>query len=196
MVRPLGADARVRGKHALRRLAERNRNDSLPLGQPLAGAQEKRHARPAPVVDRTLERNERFGLGLRIDPGLLPVAGVLAAHHIARLDQLHAAEDFVLLLADRPRLQGRGRLHRHEREDLKQVGDHHVAKRAGGFVETGASAQAQGLRHIDLHVINEVAIPDRLKQSVGKAEGEDVLRRLFAEEVIDAEDLLFRKYFM
>ena len=33
-------------------------------------------------------------------------------------------------------------------------------------------------------------MPDRLEQAVGEAEGEDVLRRLLAEEVVDPEDLL------
>ena len=46
------------------------------------------------------------------------------------------------------------------------------------------------LGHVDLHVVDVVAVPDRLEQAVGEAEGEDVLRRLLAEEVVDAEDLL------
>ena len=46
------------------------------------------------------------------------------------------------------------------------------------------------LGHVDLHVVDEVAVPDRLEQAVGEAEREDVLRRLLAEEVIDAEDLV------
>jgi hypothetical protein len=39
-------------------------------------------------------------------------------------------------------------------------------------------------------VVDEVAVPDRLEQAVGEAEGQDVERRLLAEEVVDAEDLL------
>ena len=35
------------------------------------------------------------------------------------------------------------------------------------------------------------AVPDRLEQSVGEPEREDVLRRFLAEEVIDTEDLVF-----
>ena len=35
-----------------------------------------------------------------------------------------------------------------------------------------------------------VAVPDRLEQAVGEPQREDVLRRLLAEEVVDAEDLL------
>ncbi len=67
---------------------------------------------------------------------------------------------------------------------------HHVAERAGRLVEAGALAQAQRLRHVDLHVVDEVAVPDRLEQPVGEAERQDVLRRLLAQEVVDAEDLL------
>ena len=72
--------------------------------------------------------------------------------------------------------------------------DDHVAKRAGRFVEAGALAEAQRLRHVDLHVIDEVAIPDRLEQAVGEPERENVLRRLLAEEVVDAKDLLLGEH--
>jgi hypothetical protein len=85
----------------------------------------------------------------------------------------------------------RRRLHRHEGEDLEQVRDDHVAVGAGLLVEAGAPAEAERLGHVDLHVVDEVAVPDRLEQAVGEAEGEDVLRRLLAEEVVDAEDLVF-----
>ena len=76
------------------------------------------------------------------------------------------------------------------------MGHHHVAKRAGRLVEAGALAEAQRLGHVDLHVVDEVAIPDRLEQAVGEAERQDVLRRFLAEEVVDAEDLLLGEDFM
>ena len=49
---------------------------------------------------------------------------------------------------------------------------------------------ADRLGHGDLHMVDPVAVPDRLEQPVGEAEGHDVLHRLLAEEVVDAEDLL------
>ena len=61
---------------------------------------------------------------------------------------------------------------------------------AGRLVERGAVLEAQRLGHVDLHVVDVVAVPDRLEQPVGEPEGEDVLRRLLAEEVVDPEDLL------
>ena len=70
----------------------------------------------------------------------------------------------------------------------------HVAKRAGRLVEAGALVEPERLRHVDLHVVDEVAVPDRLEQAVGEAEREDVLRRLLAEEMVDAEDLLFGEH--
>ena len=45
-------------------------------------------------------------------------------------------------------------------------------------------------------MIDEVAVPDRLEEPVGEAEGEDILGRLLAEEMVDAEDLLFREHLM
>ena len=39
------------------------------------------------------------------------------------------------------RLQGCRRLHRHDREDLEEMGHHHVAKRSGRLVERGPCAK-------------------------------------------------------
>ncbi len=69
------------------------------------------------------------------------------------------------------------------------MGDDHVAVRAGLLVEAGALAEAERLGNVDLDVIDEVAVPDRLEQAVGEAEGEDVLRRFLAEEMVDPENL-------
>ena len=74
------------------------------------------------------------------------------------------------------------------------MGHHHVAVGAGLFVESCACAQAQRLWHVNLDVINEVAIPDRFEQAVGKAEGQNILRRFLAQKVIDAKDLRFVEY--
>jgi hypothetical protein len=161
------------------------------LGHPLAGAQVEGHAGPAPVVDEALQRDEGLGLGVGVDARFVAVAGVLAAHHVGWLDRQHRLRKtlfFSSLIG--ARLQRGRRLHRGEGEDLEQVGHHHVAVGAGLLVEAGALAQAQRLGHVDLHVVDEVAVPDRLEQAVGEAEGEDVLRRLLAQEVVDAEDLL------
>jgi hypothetical protein len=89
-----------------------------------------------------------------------------------------------------------GCLHGDEAEDLEQVRDHHVAVRAGLFIKCGAFAEAQRLGHVDLDVIDEVAIPDGLEQAVGEAERQDVLRRLLAEEMIDAKDLALVEHFV
>ena len=59
------ADARVRREHALRRLAERDRDDARAFRHALAGTQVERHAGPTPVVDLAAQRDERLGLGVR-----------------------------------------------------------------------------------------------------------------------------------
>ena len=45
------------------------------------------------------------------------------------------------------------------------------------------------LGHVDLHVRDVLAVPDRLEQTVREPEREDVERGFLAEEVVDAEDL-------
>jgi hypothetical protein len=108
---------------------------------------------------------------------------------VTGVDRQHRAEDLVLLLADRPRFEGRRRLHRDERQDLQQVRDHHVLVGPGRLVEHRPAVQAEHLRDVDLDVIDEVPVPDRLEQAVGEPERQDVLRRLLAQEVVDPEDL-------
>ena len=45
-------------------------------------------------------------------------------------------------------------------------------------------------------MVDEIAVPDRLEQAVGEAEREDVLRRLLAEEMVDAENLVLGEHLM
>ena len=189
VVRALGADVGPLGEHRQRWLLERDRDDPRALGELLAGAQVERHAGPAPVVDLDPQRHEGLGVGVVGDLLLAAVAGVLAAHDVVGLDRLHRPEDLELLVADRVRRERGRRLHRGERQHLHQVGDDHVAVGAGGLVELRAALEPERLGDVDLHVVDEVAVPDRLEETVGEAEGQDVLRGLLAQEVVDAEDL-------
>ena len=69
----------------------------------------------------------------------------------------------------------------------------HIAQTTGGFIERAASLHTEFLGHGDLHAGHVVAIPDRLQQGVGETEIEQVLDRVLAEEVVDAEDRRLRK---
>ena len=71
---------------------------------------------------------------------------------------------------------------------------HHVAQRARLVVVAAALFHADGFRHRDLHVIDVAAVPDRLENSVGEAERQDVLDGFLAQVVIDAVDLLFARH--
>ena len=70
------------------------------------------------------------------------------------------------------------------------MGDDHVAERARLLIEGGPSFQIELLGYVDLNRRDIPAVPDRLEQTIGEAQREDVLRRLLAQEVIDAKDLL------
>src|SRR6266851_4959649 len=194
VIRSLRADAGAGREHALWRLSKRDRNDSLPLGKPLARAQVERYAGPAPVVDEASERNEGFRIRIAGYPLFRSVSRVLSADDIGRLDRQHATKDLVLLLADRVGLQGGRRLHGHEAQNLEQVSHHYVSIGAGLLVETGTLAETQRLRHVDLHVVDEITVPDRLEQSIGETKSQNVLRRFLSQEVIDSEDLFLVEY--
>ncbi len=102
-----------------------------------------------------------------------------------------ALPDLHLFRADGCCLEGNRRLHGDEAEQLHDVVLHDVAQRAGGLVERPAAFDADGFGRRDLHVVDVVAIPDVLEDAVREAEDEDVLHRLLAQVVIDAEDLVF-----
>jgi len=87
--------------------------------------------------------------------------------------------------------EARGRLHGDKRKELEQMVRHHVAQRAGRVVIIAAAADGERFGDRNLDVVDVIAIPDRLKKPVGKAQDHDVLHRLLAEVVIDAEDLVF-----
>ena len=88
----------------------------------------------------------------------------------------------------------RRRLHRDQAQQLQQVVLHHVAQRAGPVVEVAAAFDAHRLGHRDLHVVDRGRVPQRLEQHVGEAQRQQVLHRLLAEIVIDAEDLLLGEH--
>ncbi len=62
-----------------------------------------------------------------------------------------------------------------------------VARRADAVVVAGTAADADVLGHGDLHVVDVVGVPDRFVELVGEAQRQDVLDRLLAEVVVDAE---------
>ena len=86
------------------------------------------------------------------------------------------------------------RLHGQQRDDLEEVVLDHVAQAAGGFVKRAAILHAEILGQGDLDAGHVVAVPDRLQERIGEAEIEDIHDRLLPEEVIDAEDRVFRKH--
>jgi hypothetical protein len=73
---------------------------------------------------------------------------------------------------------------------VEQVRDDHVAVRARVLVEAGAVVHGQRLRHVDLHVVDVVAVPHGLEHAVGEAQGDQVLHGLAPKEVVDAEHAL------
>ena len=176
-------------------------------GEALAGAQVEGNAGPAPVGDVGLDGDE--GLGVALAAELVEIAlhraarggtgPVLAAHRCLRglgaADALQRAQHLQLLVAHRIGVHRGGRFHGDEAEQLQDVVLHHVAQRAGLVVIGHAVFEADGLRDGDLHVVDMGGVPQRLVERVGKAQRHQVLHRLLAEIVVDAEDLVLAEVF-
>ena len=67
----------------------------------------------------------------------------------------------------------------------------HVAQQSGLFVVGAAILYTQFFRHGNLHVIDIAPVPERLKDSVGEPEHQQILHRFLAQIVVDAVDLIF-----
>ena len=179
-------------------------SDSLLL-HPLAGAQEKRHVGPAPVVDVRAQRDECFGAAARRHVVFFEVAlhrlavhragGVLAAHGIASdvlgRHRTQRAQHLELFVTDRVRIERHRRLHRDDAQQLQQVVLHHVAQRAGLVVETRAAAHADRFRDRDLHALDIRRLPQRAENRIAEAQHHQVLHGFLAEVVVDPVDLRF-----
>ncbi len=125
----------------------------------------------------------------------LPSAGVLAAGGRAGqiLRKGDRCENLLLLGAQVLRVEGDRLLHRGERHELQEVVLDDVTRGADAVVVSGTATHADVLGHRDLHVVDVVRVPDRLVQLVREAQSQDVLNRLLAEIVVDAEDRIGRE---
>jgi hypothetical protein len=65
---------------------------------------------------------------------------------------------------------------------------HHVPDGTHFFVEAAAALLSKIIGHGDLQAVDVGAVPDRLEKRVGKAKIQQILHRIFAEVMINAED--------
>ena len=187
-------------EQVLRRALEDHGDLGHTTAQTLPRPQVEGHIRPATGVDLELDRGVRLRGRLGVHPLLfqeagdllatLPSARVLPAGGRERqvVGHMHGREDLLLLGAQVLGRETDRLLHRCQRQQLQQVVLDHVSRGADTVVVPGTPADADVLGHRDLHVVDVVAVPDRLVQFVGEAQGQDVLNRLLAEVVVDAED--------
>ena len=122
------------------------------------------------------------------------VAVVLAAHQVVGLQGACGFENLGFLAVHGSKVPDGRRLHGEQRDDLEEVVLDHVAQTARGFVERTAVLDAEILGEGYLDAGHVVAVPDRLEERIGEAEIEDVHDRFLPEEVIDAEDRVFREH--
>ncbi len=172
-------------------------------GQALAGAQQKRHAPPAPVIHIKSHGGKCFGDGIVRHAFLVPVSGhgfapdasrpVLGSNramaHIFRIHAAHGAHHLHLLIPHGIGIQGNRRLHRHQGHHLNQMALNHVSQRAGLFIITRAIFNTQRFGHGDLDVINVISIPQWLQHRIGKTEHHQILYGLFPQIMVNAINL-------
>src|SRR5918997_764944 len=176
-------------------------------GQGLAPTQHERHPRPPQIVDREGDLGEGLGLSGRVHALLggvgrdLPFpdrARAVAGTHGLALRLLggeapDGPQDVHLAVAQVSPMQGCGRLHRGQAQELEEVVLDQVLEGPGVVEVAGPALQRQGLLPDDLDAFYEGAVPERLEDAVCEAQTHDRGERLPGEEVVDAEDGLLRE---
>src|SRR5439155_11926417 len=174
----------------------------------LPGPDVERNSSPTPVVNVKLQRRVSFGHGTGIHAWLLPIARypfpvnrtrtVLPAScdscYIPDTHRPNGSKYLHLLFTDRVRIKRYRRLHRSQRQQLKQMVSHHIAQGARLFIERRAVFDSHRFSSGDLHILDVVPVPHRFEQRVAEAEDEDVLYRLFAKIVVNSVDRFFVEY--
>src|SRR5690348_2970666 len=195
-------------KHHMRRLLEPDRDLRRLPREPFAASQINRHPAPPPVIDKQPQREIRLRHRLRIHAWFLAIAWhifsidlprpILSAHDIRQCrlarERPNALQNLDLLVAHCRRVKFRRRLHRNQRRQLQHVALDHVPQCARVLVKCRSPLDAQRLSGRNLHVIDIIPIPQRLKNAVAETKNQHILHRLFAEIVIDAVDLLLLEY--
>ena len=139
------------------------------------------------------KRNVGLDLGVWLDAGFRAIAVELAANHVLGAQGADASEHLGLLIAHSFDLVVGRRLHGDVAQQLQKVVLDDVANGAGLIVKRPPPLHPEILRHIDLHTLHVLAVPDGLEKSVGEAEEDHVLHFVLAQIVIDAENVLLRR---
>ena len=162
-------------------------------GEGFARAKVEGDARPAPVINLNFERGVGFGGGVRIHTVALAVAFVLGADRAGgnglELGRGDRAKNFYFFIVNRLRGEVGGGFHGGDGEKLHHMVLHHVPHRTDFVIKGAPGADPFLLGHGDLHVVDQVAVPNGFIDGVGKAEVEKILDGFFAEVVIDAEEV-------
>ena len=162
----------------------------------LAGTDVDGHPLPAPVIDVDSYRCEGLSGAVRGDAGFLQVALELTAYDIVRGNGADRTEQLHLLIAHALHVGPVRGLHAEKPNHLHQVVFDDISQASRGVIKRPATINAECLGHRDLDIADVVAVPDRLEECIGETGVEDVLRCLFAQIMIDAEDLTLLKDIM
>ena len=116
---------------------------------------------------------------------------ILSGDRFVRQSRTQRAQHFDLFIAHRGRVKAGRRLHRHQSKQLQHVVLDHVAQGAGIVIETHAPLKPDRFGDGNLDMFDNMRIPDRLEQDIGKAQGKQVLHRLLTQIMVDPEYPLF-----
>src|SRR3990172_8219414 len=98
-----------------------------------------------------------------------------------------------LFIAHRVGGKGHRRLHGSKGEQLQDVVLQNIPDHASAIEVFRATINSDSLGNCDLHTFNIAAVPQRLEDTIGEAEYEDILDSFLAQVMVYAVDLIFIK---
>ena len=110
-----------------------------------------------------------------------------------RFHRLQRAQHLQFLVAHAVGIERDRRVHRDQAQQLQHVVLQHVTQRAGFVIVAAAAFQSDRFGDRDLHVVDHVGGPQTLEDRVGEPQRHQVLHRLLAQVVVDAEGVRLGK---
>ena len=120
-------------------------------------------------------RGEGLDLRVRRNTLFIAIAAELSPNHVCRSQRLDGFEQADLFIAHGFRIAADRSVHGEQHQHLQQVVLYDVANCSDLFIKPPSAFDAKILRQGDLHARDVVAVPDRFKKGVRKAEVEQIL---------------------
>ena len=95
------------------------------------------------------------------------------------------------LITEVIRIEDSRRFHSSKSYKLNQMILYHIPQSSRRFIESATLLDSQILYSGNFYVVDIIPVPERLENTIGKTEGQHILRCLFTEKMVNTVNLMF-----